>query len=78
MRNQKQTVGDDGSTLVLKPTGRVNRSPKQRAPVAPQNGDLSPQKFILKKKSYFSYFNKISNLPFLAKLPIAKAPDILR
>ena len=31
-------------TLALKLMGRVNRSSKQRAPVAPQNDDLSPQK----------------------------------
>ena len=43
-RKREQSMGDDGSTLALKPMGRVNRSPKQRAPVAPQNGDLSPQK----------------------------------
>ena len=48
MRKQEQGVGNDGSTLALKPMGRVNQSPKQGAPAAPQNGDLSPQK--LKKK----------------------------
>ena len=31
-------------TLALNLMSGVNRSPKQRAPVAPQNGDLSPQK----------------------------------
>ena len=36
-------------TLALKPMGRVNRSPKQVAPVAPQNGDLSPQENYKKK-----------------------------
>ena len=30
------------------PMGRVNRSPKQRVPVAPQNGDLSLQFFYFK------------------------------
>ena len=50
MPKQEQSAGDDGSTLALKPVGRVNRSPKQRAPVDPQNGDLSPQK-IYKEKS---------------------------
>ena len=35
---------DGASTQALKPMDRVNRSPKQRVPVAPQNGDLSPQK----------------------------------
>ena len=49
MRKREQSAGDDGSTLALKPTGRVNRSLKQKAPVAPQNGDLSPQK--LKKNN---------------------------
>ena len=34
----------DGSTLDLKPMGTVNRSLKRRAPVAQQNGDLSPQR----------------------------------
>ena len=48
MRKQEQSMGNDGFTLALKPMGRINRSLKQRAPVAPQNGDLSLQK-ILKK-----------------------------
>ena len=30
-------AGDDGCTLALKPTRIVNRSPKQRVPVAPKN-----------------------------------------
>ena len=38
------SAGDGVSTLDLKPMNRVNQSPKQRVPVAPQNGDLSPQK----------------------------------
>ena len=42
MHQHEQSTGDDGST------GRVNRSPKQRAPVAPQNGDLSPQNLLKK------------------------------
>ena len=46
MHKREQSTGDDGSTLALKPTGRVNQSPKQRAPVAPQNGDLSQQKIF--------------------------------
>ena len=49
MHKRDLSAGDDGSTLALKPMGRVNRSPKQRAPVAPQNSDLSPQKIYLKK-----------------------------
>ena len=32
-----ESADDGASTLALKPIGRVNRSPKQRAPVAPQN-----------------------------------------
>ena len=44
MRKWEQSVSPDGSTLVLKPMGRDNRSLKQRVPVAPHNGDLSPQK----------------------------------
>ena len=50
---QGQSVGNDGSTLAFKPTGRVNRSLKQRVPLAPQNGDLSLQK--LKKKEVTEY-----------------------
>ena len=42
----------DASTLALKPMGGINQSLKQRAPVAPQNGDLSPQKIFKKKKLY--------------------------
>ena len=38
------SAGDGASTLALKLMGGVNRSPKQRAPMVPQNGDLSPQK----------------------------------
>ena len=30
--------------------GEVNRSPKQGVPVAPQNGDLSPEKIIKKRR----------------------------
>ena len=47
---RKQSAGDDGSTQALKPIGRFNRSPKQRVPVAPQNGDLSPQKNFKKER----------------------------
>ena len=42
------STGNCASTLALKPTGRVNQSLKQRAPVVPQNSDLSPQKRNLK------------------------------
>ena len=41
--------------------GRGNQSPKQRAPVAPQNSDLSPQKIILKEK-HFSIFSRTLEL----------------
>ena len=44
-----ESAGDAASTLALKPMGRVNQSPKQRVPVAPQNGDLSAQKKCFKK-----------------------------
>ena len=44
MHKQEQSADNDGSTLALNPMGRVNRSMKQRVTVAPQNGDLSPQK----------------------------------
>ena len=37
-------TGDGPSTLTLKPMNGVNQSPKQRILVAPQNGDMSPQK----------------------------------
>ena len=40
----RESTGDGVSTLGLKPMGGVNQSPKQREPVAPQNGDLSPEK----------------------------------
>ena len=42
----EQNSGNDASTLALKPTGTVNQSPKQRVPVAPQNGDSPPQIFF--------------------------------
>ena len=45
----EQSMGDDGIHLGFE-THRVNWSPKQRAPVAPQNGDLSLQKIKIKKK----------------------------
>ena len=40
------STGNGASTLALKPMGGVNQSLKQSAPVAPQNGVLSPQKFF--------------------------------
>ena len=44
MRKQENYAGDDEFNLVLKPMGRIIRSPKQRVPVAPYNGNLSPHK----------------------------------
>ena len=38
------SAGDGASTPALKPMGRFNQCQKQRLQVAPQNGDLSPQK----------------------------------
>ena len=38
------SAGNGASSLALKPIGGLNQSLKQRAPVAPQNGDLSLQK----------------------------------
>ena len=44
-----ESAGDVASTLALKPMGRVNWSPKQRAPVAPQNGDFVSTKNLKTK-----------------------------
>ena len=43
-------AGNGAPTLALKPMGRVNQSPKQRVPVAPQNGDILTAKKKKKKK----------------------------
>ena len=51
---QEQITGNDGPTLALKPMGRVNHSLKQRISVAPQDGDLSPQKCFLKNFKLYS------------------------
>ena len=40
MCKQEKSTGGYGSTLALKPMGRVNQSPKQRTTVALQNSDL--------------------------------------
>ena len=37
---------NDESTLALKPMSRVIQSPKQRVPVAPQNGSWSNKNFV--------------------------------
>ena len=44
-----ESAGDVVSTLDLKSMGGVNESLKQRVAVAPQNGDLSLEKKLLKK-----------------------------
>ena len=41
----KSSAGNGASALVLNPMGGVNRSPKQRAPVPPQNGEIVLAKF---------------------------------
>ena len=46
-----ESAGNGASTLALKPVGGVNRSPKQRVPVDPQNGDIATAKEFLKKKT---------------------------
>ena len=57
MHIQEQSAGDEASTLALKPMGRSNQSPKQIVPVAPQNGDLSPQKKTLRKRIIWHYIS---------------------
>ena len=47
----RKSASDDESTLALKPMGRVIRIPKQRVPVAPQNGPQSNKTMKMKKKS---------------------------
>ena len=44
-RKQQKSACDNRSTLTLKLMGRVIRSPKQRAPVAQQNGPRSNKNF---------------------------------
>ena len=51
--------------------GRVNQSRKQRAPVAPRNGDLSPQKIKIKITvvNVLGFFlNDLCRIANLAKL----------
>ena len=45
---RQKSAGDDGATLTLKIMVRVIRSPKQRVPMAPQNGPRS-NKTLIKK-----------------------------
>ena len=47
----KESAGDGASTMALKSMGRGNQSPKQRVPVAPQNGDIVTAKIKKKKKT---------------------------
>ena len=44
-----KSTGNDESTLALKPRGRFIQSPKQRVPVAPQNGPRSNKNFLFFK-----------------------------
>ena len=55
------STGDGASTLALKPMGGVNQSPKQRSSVAPQNGDLSPQKIFKKKEDSKIFTTNVVN-----------------
>ena len=43
-----ESAGDGASTMALKPLGRGNQSPKQKVPVAPQNGDIVTAKYFFK------------------------------
>ena len=43
------STGNGASTLALKAMDRINQSPKQRVPLAPQNGDIVTAK-IWKKE----------------------------
>ena len=49
---REQSTADDGSTLVLKPMGRVNQIPKHRAPHGSTNWRLVTPNFF-KKLVYF-------------------------
>ena len=62
-------AGDDESTVILKPMGRVIRSPKQRVAVAPQHGPRSNENCLKKEMKaiyrflivcHFSRFTKLS------------------
>ena len=41
-----KSTGNDTSTQALIPIGRVNRSPKQRVPLAPENGEIVTTKKV--------------------------------
>ena len=61
MHKQEQSTGDDGSILALKPMVRVNWSPKQRVPVAPQNGVLVTAIFL--KSRHGILVSEITEVP---------------
>ena len=50
MCKEEQSVGDDGSTLALKPSAHGQSQPKSKTEIAValQNGDLSLQKNLKK------------------------------
>ena len=45
-----ENAGDGTCTLALKLMGGVNQNPKQRVPVAPQNGDIVTTNKLKQKK----------------------------
>ena len=51
VQKQQNSIGDAESNMVLKSMGRVTRSAKQRAPVAPQY--LGPTNTLEKKRKLF-------------------------
>ena len=67
MKRQK-SAGDDRSTLTLKLMGRVIRSPKQRAPVAPQNGPQSNKNLKEKKRIKVNLQKRPTPCPFYANV----------
>ena len=50
MHKWEKGTADGVSTLALKPVCRINWSPKKSMPMVPENGDLSLQKHLEKKK----------------------------
>ena len=56
----EQSTGDGTSTLSLNFMGRVKQNLKQRVQVAPQNGDLSPQKKEPSKQQKVQYVWDVS------------------
>ena len=83
MCKREQSTSDDGSTLALKSTGRVNLSPKQRVPVTPQNGELSPQqnfvnptRLLFEKHNYMGLIDTVCNGFHLGCLMFDRYVDI--